>query len=169
MLARFGLFGVAPERQVVTANWCGAIFRRFDELLARYRAGKLRRCLVQRVVPPGRKIINKPAVRMPRKWAWLVLTGKHHAVAYGAQLQDVLNAPEMAALLEVSPQARRILRPLCRALAVELPWTVDTAPAERGASRRRRYKPRVKPEPFRIPLPRGVLSAARRQGFGKMC
>ena len=169
MFARFGLFGVAPARQVVTANWCSAIFRRFDELLARYRAGTLRRLTAARVVPLGRKLINKPAMRMPRKFAWLVLTGKHHAVAYGSQLETVLNTPEIAELLATSAQARRILRPLCRALAVALPWVVDKAPTERGVTRRRTRRPRPKPEPFRIPLPRGVLAAARRQGFGKMC
>ena len=66
----------------------------------------------------------------------------------------------MAELLEMSAQARRILRPMLRALAVQLPWVVDKPPTERGKTRQRRCKPR--PEPFRIALPRGVLSAARR-------
>ena len=168
MLRGFGLFGVAPARQVETANWCGAIFCKIDRLLARYRAGTLRRCVMPRVVAPGRKIVNQPVMRMPRRFAWLVRTGKHHAAGYGSQLQAVLSTPEMAGLLDVCPQAKRILRPLCRALAIELPWTVDKTPQERGVTRRRTRKPRPKPEPFRIPLPRGVLSAARRQGFGKM-
>ncbi len=168
MLRQFGLFGVEPARQMATANWCSAIFRRIDQLLARYQAGKLRHLTTPRVVQPGRKMINPPANRMPRKFAWLVLTGKHHAAAYGAQVQHVLARPEMAELLEMSVQARRILRPLLRALAVRLPWTIDKDRAERGVSRRRPRKPRAKPEPFRIPLPRGVLAAARRQGFGKM-
>jgi hypothetical protein len=169
MFARFGMFGVEPVRQGATANWCAAIFRRIDALLARYQAGTLRSLAAARVVQPGRKIVNQPALRMPRKWAWLVITGKHHAVVYGLQLQQVLAQPDMAELLEVSAQARRILRPLCRALAVDLPWVADKVAAERGVTRRRTRKPRAKPEPFRIPLPRGVLTAARRQGFGKMC
>ena len=168
MLLRFGTFGVEPTRQSVTANWCSAIFRTFDALLWRYRAGTLRRLITPRGVAPGRSVVNKPIIRMPRKWAWLVLTGKHHVAGYGLQVQAVLSTPELAELLEVSPQSRRILRPLLRALAVELPWTVDKPAAERGTTRRRTRKPRPKPEPFRIPLPRGVLSAARRQGFGKM-
>ena len=167
MLRGFGLFGVEPARACVTANWCSTIFRKFDLLLTRHRAGKLWRVTTQRGVQPGRKVVNRSAFRMPRKFAWLVLTGKHHAASYGTQLQHVLNTPEMVELLAASAQARRVLRPLCRALAVELPWTV-TPRKIRDTTMPRRRKPRAKPEPFRIPLPRGVLTAARRQGFGKM-
>jgi hypothetical protein len=160
MLRGFGLLGVEAARQIATANWCSAIFRRFDGLVSRYRAGRLRGISTPRVVTPGRKVVNKSVIRMPRKFAWLVMTGKHHAAGYGAKLQTVLNTPEMAELLAASAQARRILRPLCRALAVELPWTVDTPRAERP---RRPRKPRPKPEPFKIPLPRGALTWARRE------
>ncbi len=160
MLRQFGMFGVQPARQMATANWLSAKFRQFGDLLARYQAGKLRRYAAPRMVTPGRTIVNKPAMRMPRQWAWLVITGKHHAAVYGSQLQYcVLARPEVAELLEISPQARRILRPLCRALAVELPWTVDKPRAKRP---RKPRKPRPKPEPFRHQLPRGVLSAVRR-------
>jgi hypothetical protein len=103
---------------------------------------------------------------LPRRFGWLVKAGTHEAAIVGLKMVAVLSTPEMAEMLASSEQARRVLRPLCRALAVELPWTVDKVRVE-GTPRRR--KPRVKPEPFRIPLPRGVLSAARRQGFGKMC
>jgi hypothetical protein len=102
---------------------------------------------------------------LPRKFGWLVQAGGYQAAGYGLQLQTLLNAPEMVELLAESAQARRILRPLCRALAVELPWVVDKPRAE---IKPRRRQPRPKPEPFRIPLPRGALSWARREGFGKM-
>ena len=62
-------------------------------------------------------------------------------------------------IVDDEPQARRVLRPLCRALAVEFPWTVDQPRAERPPKPR---KPRPKPEPFRIPLPRGMLARARK-------
>jgi hypothetical protein len=159
MFRRFGLFGVQPALQMATVNWCSTKFRQFGALLARYQAGKLRICTTPRVVTPGRKIVNKLGVRMTRKWGWLVLTGKHHAAGYGSQIQHVLVQPEMAELLEYSAQARRIMRPLCRALSVELPWTVDKPRAVRPHMPR---KPRPKPKPFRIPLPRGVLAWARR-------
>ncbi len=161
MFRQFGLFGVEPTRQMATVNWFSARFCKFGQLLARYQAGKLRRYEIKRVVRPGRKLINTPSVRMPRKFAWLVLTARHHAACYGVQLQHVLSAPEMTELLEISVQARRILRPLLRALAVELPWTVDKPPAERAMTRKR--KPRPKPEPYKIPLPRGAITWARRE------
>jgi len=104
------------------------------------------------------------------RFGWLVQAGKHQAAAFGLQLQTVLTTPEMSKLLAASPQARRILRPLCRALAVELPG-ISEPPRTRadGARPKRPRKPRPKPEPFKIPLPRGVLSWARREGFGKLC
>ena len=171
MLRGFGLFGVEPVRQIATARWFGGKFLIFGELLARYRAGKLRRFALPRVVTPrvvapgqddvGRKLVEPPSLRMPRTFAWLVATGKHHAAGYGGQIHHVLSQPEMAELLEISPQARRILKPLLRALAVELPWTVDKPRSERGVVRRRRTRP--KPEPPRIPWPRGVLTWARKE------
>jgi hypothetical protein len=80
----------------------------------------------------------------------------------------------MVALLVAAPQAARILRPLCRMLAVE---TSLLRPGVDGAVvpdevvevvRVRVRKPRVAIDFGRIPLPRGVLAAARRQGFGKV-
>jgi hypothetical protein len=143
----------------------GGISGRIERLLVRFRAGRLWQ-LTPRVAVKGRTIRRKPAVRLPRRFGWLVLAGRHEAVGYGLQLQAVLNTPDMVELLNASPQAVRILRPLCRALAMELPTIMKP---ERGERKPRARKPRVKPEPFRIPFPRGVLSAARRQGFGKMC
>jgi hypothetical protein len=40
---------------------------------------------------------------------------------YAGQVQTFLADPEAAALLEAAPQAGRILRPLCRMLAIPLP------------------------------------------------
>jgi hypothetical protein len=76
----------------------------------------------------------------------------------------------MTELLAASPQARRVLRPLCRALAVEVPG-VSEAPRKvaDGERPKRIRKPRPKPELFKIPLPRGALTWARREGFGKLC
>lgn len=88
----------------------------------------------------------------------------------GSQLRCVLDRPEMAELLAVSAQARRLVRPMCRALAVELPWVTDAECAQDRPEKHLTIRKRVArsaPEPFRIPLPRGVLSAARRAGFGR--
>ena len=103
---------------------------------------------------------------LPRRFGWLLQAGGHQAACVGLQLRAVLNAPELVELLAASPQASRILRPLCRALAIELPWTVTPAKI-RSTTTPRKRKPRAQPEPFRIPFPRGVLTAARKEGFGK--
>jgi hypothetical protein len=83
----------------------------------------------------------------------------------------------MVALLVACPQAGRVLLPVCRMLAVE---TSLLRPGVAGAVasvavvvaeeevRKRVRKPRAPVDWGRIPLPRGVLSAARRQGYGKI-
>jgi hypothetical protein len=79
----------------------------------------------------------------------------------------------MVALLTACPQAVRILRPICRMMAIETSVlrpgvAVVVAPArlQAGAVARVRRKPA--PLDFgRIPLPRGVMAAARRQGYGR--
>jgi hypothetical protein len=79
----------------------------------------------------------------------------------------------MVALLVATPQAGRILRPVCRMLGIETallrPRAVgvaEVAPvAEIAVVVKQVRKPRVAIDFRRIPLPRGVLSAARRQGF----
>ena len=79
-------------------------------------------------------------------------------------------------LLLAAPQAARILRPVCRMLAVEtslLRPRLASAVAEVVAPEpvpvvtKRVRRPRPPVDWGRIPLPRGVLAAARRQGFGK--
>jgi hypothetical protein len=114
------------------------------------------------------------------KFGWLVWLVGWQAAGYGSQLRTVLETPEMVALLEASPQAGRMLRPICRMLAVEtsllrLParvrrLVVDVAmdDAVVGSAGVARKQDRKIVEPWRIPLPRGVLAAARRQGYGKI-
>ena len=137
---------------------------RIERMLIRFRAGRLRR-MTQRTAAQGRcgpAAGRGPA--LPRRFGWLVRAGGHRAAAYRSQLELVLQSPDMVELLAAAPQAGRVLRPLCRALALECP-TREAKPARTATIRRR---PRLAPlPPLRIPLPRGVLSAARRAGFGK--
>ncbi len=165
LLAALGAWRVEPVRALVMYNRISATFGQIERMLQRFRAGRLLQ-MPPRVVVQGRKTCRKPGIRLPRRFGWLVQAGGHQAACAGLQLQTALSAPEMVELLAVSPQARRVLRPLCRALAVELPWVIDQP---RAVSQPRKRMKRPKPEPFRIPLPRGVLAAAKRQGFGKMC
>ena len=86
--------------------------------------------------PPGRRhacrlraILNCPGsprleglpqpFRLPGRFGWLIRLVPG-AAAYGGQVQYLLADPEMAALLADVPQAGRILRPLCRMLAIRL-------------------------------------------------
>ena len=119
---------------------------------------------VVRVVPPR---------VMPVKWAWLVGMAEWRAAVLGAQLQHVLQQPDMVALLRASPQARRVLGPVCRMLAVppgvlrprlegEVAEVAAVAPVT-AVKRLRTKRPPI--DWGRIPLPRGVLTAARRAGF----
>jgi hypothetical protein len=92
------------------------------------------------------------------------------AAGFGLQVRAVLEQPEMVALLTASPQAARILRPLCRALAIEtslLRPGVAVVVEEKPARVKRVRKPRPAVDMGRVPLPRGVISWARRERFAK--
>ena len=107
---------------------------------------------------------------MPHGFGWLCPLMPSYAATYAGQLRVVLAEPGMVALLAACPQAVRILKPLCRMLGIE---TAVLRPGMVVVPRvvvERVRKPRVKMavKPWRIPLPRGVLSAARRAGFGKI-
>jgi hypothetical protein len=143
----------------------GEVSGRIERMLLRFRAGKLwrRTARTAQVVRHGKAAGDEPS--LPRRFGWLVKIGGYRAAGYRAQLEMALQAPEMAALLAAAPQAARIMRPLCRALALEWP---EPPPKPEKTKTIRVRKPRPKPEPFRIPLPRGVISAARRAGFGKI-
>jgi hypothetical protein len=167
----------------------GGICADMERLAVRFQAGRLwrvagRGVAVERRVADGR-LRAVALLRFPGRFGWLVRAAAHHAAVYGVQLRAILEQPEMVALLQASPQAVRVLRPLCRMLAVEtsllrprLAGAVEPvvpAPGGIAASEPERAAPRVKVRRGReavdwgrIPLPRGVLSAARRQGFGRV-
>ena len=58
--------------------------------------------------------------RLPGGFGWLIRLSPA-AACHGGQLQRLLADPEMAALLAAAPRMGRLLRPLCRMLAVEPP------------------------------------------------
>jgi hypothetical protein len=66
----------------------------------------------------GRRYRRKP--RLPEGFGWL-LREVPATAEYAGQVQALLDDPQTAALLETAPQAGRILRPLCRMLAIPLP------------------------------------------------
>ena len=77
---------------------------------------------------------SRPARRrFPRRPGWLRAVSLDTAAA-GSQLQHLLTDPEMAALLAATPALARLLRPLCRMLAVVAPG-IPAAPARPRAPR----------------------------------
>lgn len=166
--AVLGMLGLDAAVALLLHRRIGGLAGRIERMLMRFRAGRLWRVAHRAARLGAIRQANcalPRLLRLPRRFGWLVRAGGYRAAGFGSQLQAALQTPEMAALLAASPEAGRILRPLCRALAFELP---GLPPRPKAARRPRR--PRVappKPEPFRIPLPRGVLSSARRAGFGK--
>jgi hypothetical protein len=149
----------------------GAVLLRMERMAARFVAGRVWR-IEGRVC--GARAVRAGVRIWPGGFAWLVRMVGWQSAGYGSQLRAVLETPEMVALLIASPEAGRVLRPVCRMLGIEasvLRPGVVAVPAVVPAARvvvERVRKIRVTAEPFRVPLPRGVLSAARRAGFGKI-
>ena len=142
------------------------VCRKFERLVARFQAGRLCRHA------PGVARVGRPGMRRARLWpvrfGWLVRAASYQAAVYGAQLREILVQPGMVELLQAAPQAARILRPVCRMLAVENSLLrPGVAVAEPATKEPRVKRPRVrKPIDWgRIPLPRGVLTAVRRRRF----
>jgi len=196
-VAAWGGQGVLPT-VLVLLLWgrIGQIGLRMERMMARFRAGRLWRraprtgemtdfsaaaapvCVVGPGAarePCGVEARGRP-VRSKRVWpsrfGWLVRACGYEAAGLSEQLRFVLTQPEMVALLAAAPRARRVLLPLCRALMIESsvlrPGLPVPPPREKAVRVKRVRKPREKIDWGRIPLPRGMLSAARRAGFGKL-
>ena len=173
-LGGWGLRGLLRQMLVLLVyRRLGRICGQMERLAQRFQAGRLgsRRLAVARgVAASGVKRATVP-VRLRRRFGWLVRAAAWQAAGYGSQLQTVLGQPEMVELLKAAPQAARILRPVCRMLAIEtslLRPGVAVVAKPVAVVKVRVRRPRVPVDWGRIPLPRGVLTAARRQGFGKV-
>jgi hypothetical protein len=148
----------------------GEIGRRMEGLASRFAAGRVWRRKVRVVeASADRKIVRRAVgTRIwPRRFGWLVRAAAWQAAGFGSQLRAVLETPEMVALLEASPQAGRVLLPLCRMLAVETSLlrperAVVVGEAAVGEKPKRVRTPRETPHLGRVPIPRGVMSAVRR-------
>ena len=182
--ARVGDWGLAGLLDValamLTYRRIGRIGQRIERLLVRFRAGTLwrmpERTGVVRAVAAagGRRVV--PGLVLPCRFGWLVRAAAWRAAVYGGQLQAVLETPELVELLIAAPQAARILRPVCRMLLVDMAVLRPRRPGEAAilapvvakVATPRVRKPRPKVDWGRIPLPRGMMAAAKRQGFGKV-
>ncbi|HLN08195.1 MAG TPA: hypothetical protein VK281_04440, partial [Xanthobacteraceae bacterium] len=144
------------------------VSQRLAALAARAAAG---RALTHRprsvhVAPltPIRRAPPAPFPRLPHKFAWLVRLVPQ-AASHGSQLRHLLSEPEMAALLAASPQARRLLRPLCRMLAVEPPRAPDPPLCEAAPAPARPSLPAAWREPHWPTAPARPAVTQPRQRF----
>ena len=120
--------------------------------------------------------------RLPGGFGWLIRLSPA-AACHGGQLQRLLADPEMAALLAAAPRMARVLRPLCRMLAVEPPpgllgppnGTSRPARAARAAASGEAATPAPSPirpsraacrDPYRRPPCDLWLEPPRRHGAG---
>jgi hypothetical protein len=103
---------------LLVAVWgrIGRISTRLERLIALWRAGMLPKPRTWRGRVPGTPV-NKPLSAFPATPAWL-LVAVREAAPFGARLENLLSEAECAAFLAAAPQARRLLRPLCRMLGV---------------------------------------------------
>ena len=93
--------------------------QRFEKLVAHWRAGTLPKPGKPR---PGRPSHPRATPRFPTGYAWLIRSVDHYNFrGHASQLQHFLAAPECIQFLAEVPRAGRILRPLARALALQMP------------------------------------------------
>ena len=164
--AALGSLGLEPQQGVMLHGRISRIAGQIERMLVRFRAGRLWHRTVSKPVQARRGgAVAGRGPALPRRYGWLVRSGGWRAAGFGSQLHFLLATPEMTELLAAAPQAGRILRPLCRALAIEMPGVFERPRKPVGERPKAKRKPRRKPVPYRIPLPRGVLSAVRRAGF----
>ena len=100
---------------------------RFARLMDRLAAGKPTRVRAKRPPAVPRPPIEgalrtgpNPAGPIPRGHGWLIHAIPYHAMAYTSQLEHLFAQPDARAVLEASPQAARLLRPICRLLGLQL-------------------------------------------------
>ena len=86
------------------------------------------------------------APRLPQGRGWLVRDLGYEAAGFGSQLQAVLEAPDVAALLVMHPAVARVLRPVCHMLGLSL---VDGRVAPPPSSVAREPRPPAQPKMWR--------------------
>ena len=174
----FGLkLGVGPVLLLLVYRRIGQIMVRMERLVAQYQAGTLRR-VKPRVAAPKRddaekRTRAKPLEVLPRKFGWLRQQMGWQLGGHCGQFETILHRPEMVEMLVACPQAIRILRPLCRMLGMDPRFLqpgvpVVFIPPVAKVVKKRVRKPRPKVDWGNIPLPRGMLAWAKKQGFGKV-
>ncbi len=143
----------------------GRLAQRFRALIARVEAGTLPQIRPARIRPatshpPAPRL---PIAHLPSGRGWINARIPDAAPCAGA-LIVLLQDPAMPELIARAPQAGRLLRPICRALAVDLPDWLRLPPRPRKPIQR---KPRLarapKIHPRRRSLPIWYPSPAKTQ------
>jgi hypothetical protein len=100
---------------------------RFASIMARFHAGTLPKagspptpCSSPRRATTPRPAAAVPPLVLPRRKGW-VLETINGTMIPGYELEKMVEDPELEALVADAPQLGRVLRPLCRMLAVKLP------------------------------------------------
>ena len=106
---------------LLVAVWgrIGRISTRLERLIALWRAGMLPKPRAPHGRVPGASG-GKPRSPLPITPAWL-LVAVREAAPFAAGLEHLLSEAECEEFLAAAPQARRLLRPLCRMLGVGVP------------------------------------------------
>ncbi|MCC6718802.1 MAG: hypothetical protein IT555_13035 [Acetobacteraceae bacterium] len=138
----------------LTAARLARIAARFQSLFARFQAGTLPS---QTGAPPRpsragqpRPSPAKPPADLPRGHGWLLRASETQRPAVAAArslVQHILARPELPEFLAAAPQAGRLLRPLCRMLAI--PASPDV-PAALALPSPPRFRPAPPPPPPRL-------------------
>ncbi len=126
------------EASLVAWTRLRRLLARFASLVAAAEAGRVfvRR---PRTGAAPRPRISASAVRLPGGAGWLLKLAPALDTRIGrSQLECLLGAPELQALLARAPQAGRLLRPLCHALRIEPPPALRLPRRERSPRRRDR-------------------------------
>ena len=131
---------------------------RLERLIARWKAGKLTpRPRPARPAPnPAAATPCAAKPRLPSRRGWLVRLVQPTAQHIG-HLQALVATPELAELLAAAPQAGRILRPLFRMFATELPDILRLPPRPRA--------PRTPRSPARSPPAVQPVTARERRAW----
>ncbi len=125
----------SPHKPLPPATWhllterLARLAKRFRALAARVAAGASTPRPSRPAKPrPDKPRLAKPSLPTGRGWITLRIEA---AAPCGGELHMLLQEPELPALVRAAPQAGRLLRPLCRALGVDLPDWLRLPPRQK--------------------------------------
>jgi hypothetical protein len=141
----------------------GRAAARFQALFDRWRANALPMSRARSATArPHARAVRPAAPRLPRARTWVVAHVGWQAAGHAAQLQHLLDAPEIPEFLAAAPQAGRILRPLCHMLGIPQPDCLRLPPRPRPSPPTVSKLPAgAAPAPADRPLPACVRAAIR--------